>query len=242
MAVNDTGVQLAQGNLAGAAASLLPKIAGAAQTGLNVIVWAVIVIVMFVGITTFLIIWLQKRRYRNTLIIFERINGVWVDTRLDKGMELNFGDMGGKVMYFKRMKRYESFPSIQSGERKFYFKLHPNGILENFKLVDEQSNDSKIDEEMSKAALFHHTGINRGLDKRYDKFNLAAYIPMFVGLGAIIIICVFVWLIMDKWISLAAATTEGVKNSALVMDQANRILSNMQNICQGGKGFITSGG
>lgn len=191
--------------------TVLPNMAGTGQTVLTVITWLTIIFILGAVTTVVLIVAIQRRRYNNTLVIFDKINGRWIDVMRDKGMAIKFGNLGIKVMHFKKLKLNEPMPTIQSGHRKFYFKRRADGTLENFELKDDETPEKKELIQMNQAMLYHHTGINRGLENRYKKEDWKAYIPMAVGIGAIIIICIFVWLIMDKWMSLSSATAEGVK-------------------------------
>ena len=228
----------------GTIGQVLPNVSGTGQTVLSVITWLIVIVIMGIITTAVLILVLQRRRYNYTLIVFDKINGKWVDVLKDKGMAIKFGNMGIKVMYFKKLKVHEPFPTIQSGARRFYFKRRADGTLENFELGDDETPTKKELIEMNQSMLYHHTGINRGLENRYKKEDWKAYIPMAVGIGAIIIICLFVWLIMDKWMSLSQATTEGVKAVAKMTDSQSAILTRLDNMMaragMNGTGYITN--
>jgi hypothetical protein len=233
-------------DMIGIAKSFLPNISGAGGTIFTVITWIIVIIVLAIIIAVTMYFVIQRRRYNNSLIVFDKINGRWIDVVRDKGMTVKFGNMGIKLMYFKKLKVYEPMPTIQSGNRRFYFKRRADGTLENFEMLDDESPEKKELIEMNQAMLYHHTGINRGLEARYKKEDWKAYIPMAVGIGAIIIICLFVWLIMDKWMSLSSATTEGVKAVAKMTDQQTSILAQINNMMarmgiNGSQGYIQGG-
>jgi NADH:ubiquinone oxidoreductase subunit 6 (subunit J) len=222
------------------AKGFLPNMAGVGSGIMTVITWVVIMVIL--GITTAIVLFivLQRRRYNNTLVIFDKINGRWIDTFRDKGMSIKFGNMGIKVMYFKKLKTYEPFPTIQSGNRKFYFKRRADGTLENFEMKDDESPEKQNLISMNQSMLYHHTGINRGLENRYKKEDWKAYIPMAVGITAIIIICLFVWLIMDKWMTLSNSANTGVENANKVMESANNMLARLDNVmAHQGSGYVT---
>ena len=230
-------------DLIGIAQGFLPSgIGGVGTTVLTVVTWVIILFILAsaTGITLWIV--LQRRRYNNNLVIFDKINGRWIDVLRDKGRAIKFGNMGVKVMYFKKLKQYEPMPTIQSGHRKFYFKRRADGTLENFEMKDDESPEKKELIEMNQAMLYHHTGINRGLEARYKKEDWKAYIPMAVGIGAIIIICLFVWLIMDKWMALSSATTAGVESINKMTDKQVSILTQINNMMErlgmNGTGYI----
>lgn len=247
MADNSTGIvqaigQGGIGNLQGVATAVLPKILAGGSIFVNVVAWILIFIVLAVvmGVVFFIVI--QRRRYKNTLIIFERINNVWVDTFLDKGMEVKFSPLGTSVMYFKSLKRYEPMPKIQSGNRKFYFKKYADGTLINFRLDDNENETKEQFIDMNKAMLYHHTGINRGLQNRYDKQPLwKEYLPLILSSVYIVIMGVMIWFALDKMLQTQTAINAGITTSNLVLDKANAILGSLSNVCNGGTGYIKAG-
>jgi hypothetical protein len=226
-------------NLQDTAKAVLPKILGAGSLFVNVIAWIIIFIVLVVIACVILFVYFQKRRYNNILIIFERINNVWVDTFLDKGTEVKFSPLGTSVMYFKKLKRYEPMPKIQSGSRKFYFKKYADGTLINFRLDDTNNESFEKFTDMNKAMLYHHTGINRGLQNRFDKAPMwKEYLPLIISVGFIMVIVIGTYFLFDKWIALAETTNAGVKVSGEILEKANAMLGAMDNVCSNGKGFV----
>lgn len=224
------------------AKAVLPKIIGAGSFAVNIIVWVIIFIVL--GIIAGLVFYfaIQRKRFNNILIIFEKINNVWVDTFLDKGMEVKFSPLGTSVMYFRKLKRNEPMPKIQSGSRKFYFKKYPDGTLINFRLDDNETDDFEKFTDMNKAMLYHHTGINRGLNNRYDKLNpWKEYAPIIISVIFIAMMGVMVWLVMDKMLQIQTVQNAGTESMVKVLDKANSILGKLDNIGSGGSGFVQAG-
>lgn len=220
------------------AQSFLPKLSGIGSGFVSVIAIVIIFCVIAIVFSIILFMVIQNKRYKYRIIIFENINGIWVDTSNDKAMELRFGDMGTSILYFKKMRRYEPFPQHFAGKYKVYYRKR-GGVLENWEHRDTTDKADDNFMQMIKAMLFHHTAINRGLEKRYNQMTwLKEYAPIIVSVVFIILIGVFTWLLFDKWIELAKTTNTGVETAGKVMDKADSILGKLDNIKSGGSGIL----
>lgn len=184
--------------------------------------------------------YIQKKKFRNTIVIFEKINGRWTDTGKDKAMEIPLKDIGGTIFYCKRRKKYLPMPSLQSGVRKFYFAIREDGEWINIQLEDidfksKMLNISFIDKDMRYA----NKGIAKLLKDRFNKSSIwKEYAPIIVSVVFILIIAIATYLLFDKWIELANITNQGMQLSNEVIKAQNEVLSKLDIVQAGGSGIV----
>lgn len=183
---------------------------------------------------------IQRKKYRNTIVIFEKVDGRYKDTGKDKAMEIKIGDMGAYVLFMKKRKKYLPMPRIQSGHRKFYYAIREDGEWINIGIedIDFKMKEAKV-HYLDKEMRYAHAGIRKGLKDRYEETNFwKQYGMLVVSIIFVVIIAIMTWLLFDKWITLAQVTNEGVKTSGEVMALARDILANIDNVKSGGSGII----
>lgn len=221
--LGQVGIQLPSGqNVAGVAT-------GAFHT---ITIGIIVILVLFV---CFLVGWFFFRglKFNKKIIIFEKIGNNWTQTGRDKAQELKYGTAGDTVFYLQKRKKYLPRPELQTGKRVYWFAIREDGEWINFTPGD-------IDLQMKemKAKFLHpemryaRTALIRNLKERYDKPKfLEKYGIMLVNIAAIVIILVFMWLIIDKIISVGDKVTSMVNTGKEVMDKVNEILPNLDRIC-----------
>lgn len=207
---------------------------------LGTIVWGIIIVavLLVIGVVSFVIV--DRRKYKNKIIIFEKINGVPQDTGKDRAMELRLNKGGDSVFYLKKRRMYLPTPRIQSGKRKFYYYIREDGEWINFSIKNIDETMRLADAHfLDKEVRYARTQLQKGLKERYETKNfLKEYAPVIISVIFIVIIGVFTFLIFDKWLGLAEVTNQGVKTSGEVMAQAREILASLDNLKSGGSGII----
>jgi len=219
---------------------------GSITSGINVtgiigtIVWGIIIVFVLsvIGIVSFIIV--NKRKYKNKIVIFEKINGVPQDTGKDRACELKLNRGGDSVFFLQKRKLYLPTPRIQSGKRKYYFYIREDGEWINFSIKNIDETMRLADAHfLDKEVRYARTQLQKGLKERYETKNfLKEYAPVIISVMFIIIIGVFTFLLFDKWLGLAEVTNQGMKASGEVMAQAKQILASIDNIQAGGTGMI----
>lgn len=228
------------------AQNYLPNIKIYGSAFISTIAW-IILIVLFIAISfvvAFLII--QAKKYKYKIVLFEETGGQLVDTGKDKGMAFKFGDLGSKIMYCRKSKKYIPFPTKESGFRKFYFRNRPDGLWQNMEWHDvpEKSMDLQDEKDkfidITKSMLYHNTGIRKGLAGRYQKEGIwQKYGTIIISFAFIAIIGVLTWLLFDKWLALANTTNDSIKAVPMVMEKVSEVLTKLDNVC-GGKGYAVT--
>lgn len=229
---------MADVNIGETISQLTPKINFGGIVG--TITWGIVIILILtiIAVVTFVI--MNRKKYKNQIVIFEKINGVPQDTGKDRACEISLNKGGDTVFYLQKRKKYLATPRIQSGKRKFYFYIREDGEWLNFSLADFDDSMRKLNAHfLDKEMRYARTQLQRGLKERYETKNfLKEYAPMIISIMFIVIVGVFTWLLFDKWLGLAQATNDGVKTAGEVMKLAKEILGNLDNIRSGGSGIV----
>lgn len=221
--------------------AILPEVKVYGSFFLSAITWLILIGIFSIiaGVVTYFII--QKRVYRNKIILFEKINGRWVDTGKDSAKEIKFGDLGMVILYCKKHKKYVARPSKQSGVRKWYFKVRGDGNWENFEFADDETSDKLKFYSVEKNITERNVGVRKGLQDKYnEKSWLKENAIILVSIAFIMMIGIMTWLLFDKWIDLAGKTNAGVEASGKVMEKAGEILDKLNVVIQRteGSGYI----
>lgn len=205
----------------------------------NFIAWLILlgVFILIAGVALFF--FLQYRKFNIRIIIFEKIGGRYENTGRDRGAIMKFGKGGDTILFLLRRKKYLPTPSLQSGRRTYWYVIREDGEWINFELGDidlqmKNAGVSYLDKEMRYA----RTQIQKGLKERYEQGGFwKQYGTLIASLGFIAILGIMTFLLFDKWIDLANTTNIGVETAGRVLEQAERILSAIDNIQSGGSGL-----
>jgi hypothetical protein len=211
---------------------------------ISMMAWILIIIVL-AGITLITTIFVIRfAKYKNKIILFEKIDNEWKITAKDRASEVKYGNADDRVWLTLKGKRMIPQGNFQVGKRVFWYFKRSDGEIENFKLKD-------LDEESKKAgAVFLHkdmryarTQIQKGLKDRYDKPTFwDRYGNMIVNVTVVMIIIIGLWLLMDKWVDLAQITNNNAKDMGelqiSVSEKYEELLSKMDLVCSGGSGYV----
>lgn len=225
--------------------AVLPEVKVYGSWLVSTIAWIVLIIFFIIVFSVVIFLVYNYRIYRNKIVIFERINGEWIDTDKDRAREIKFGDLGFTILYCKKFKKYLPIPLHQTGKRKFYYKKRGDGNFENFKLTDPTDNSSSTLAMYSveKNITERNVGIRKGLEERLNKQNwLKENAIMLISIGFICVIGIFGWLYLDKWIELVNATG-GNFNALLerfdtILAKLDSLIQQVNNLQTGGSGYV----
>jgi hypothetical protein len=219
--------------------SVVPKVQIWGNVLVSTVAW-IIFIVLFViiaGVIAYIMV--DRATYRNKIILFEKINGRWIDTKKDKASEIKFGDLGTILLYCKKHKKYLPRPAVQSGVRKFYYRIKADGNWENFEFIDDEKSDTMKFASVEKNITERNVGIRKGLGERYKKGNwLKDNAVMLLSMGFIIILGVLGWLYMDKVIALTGKLGGVADTLNQILKQQDSILGKIANLQGGGSGLV----
>lgn len=229
-------------DLTGVARSILPNIQIYGSALLSMIAWFVL-IALFIGIAG-VIIWkyYDRKKFNNIIILFEKINGRWVDTFKDKAMEMPFGDLGMTILYAKKKKRAVPRPNLQSGIRKFYFRIRSDGNWENFELQDDENLGQVKFHAVEKAITERNVGIRKGLADRLVKKNwIRENMTVIMTFFFFIVLIVGLYLIMEKVVTAVSINGNTMETALKVQQGQEAILQKLDTLMAKagvGSGFV----
>jgi hypothetical protein len=225
-------------NLGGVIGAVVPTVQIWGTALISTVAWIIFIVffIIIAGVIAYILV--MRATYRNKIILFEKINGRWIDTKKDKASEIKFGDLGTILLYCKKHKKYLPRPAIQSGIRKFYYRIKADGNWENFEFIDDEKSDTMKFASVEKNITERNVGIRKGLGERYKKTNwLKENAVMLISIGFIILIGVMGWLYIDKVISLTGKLGGVADTLNEIMKKQDSILGHISNM-QGGSGIV----
>ena len=217
--------------------NLIPNISGAGIVGM--VAWGLILLITIVVSIVAILLIIRFMKYKYKVVIFENINGRWEPTRRSRAAELPLGKSGDLVFYILKGRKYMPMPSIQTGRRTYWYAIRGDGEwinigLEDIDLAMKEAKVKYLDKEMRYA----RTSLQKSLEERYNpKSWFKENWRMIAGLIYMGILGILIWLVFDKWLDLASATTTAVETGEMVLERAGEILSALDNICEGGSGL-----
>lgn len=211
------------------------------QTFAYQLIFIFILFVLFViigGLIAFFVIrWLI---YNKKIVIVEKVNGIYEFSRRDKARAIRFPETGTVIIYLKKLKKYQAFPTKRVGRNTYMFYLKNGQTLVNVGIedLDQKTKELKLklpDTEMS----LSRDGLQKIFKDRFQKISwLAKY---GVVLGAVVFIVVFgimVYLGMDKFIEFVDRLGGLTGQLEAVAARIEQMMASADNICQGGSGFV----
>ncbi len=222
--------------------SMLPPINAGGTAGVITLFVYFGILVSVIGVITYFIInWL---RYNKKVVVFENISGNgFQPIGKDKAMTVKMGDSGEEILYLKKRKTYKTAYGKRMGKNVYWFAVGQDGYWYNFLLGDLDAKKGELDiEPVDRDMRYMHVAIRRNMAQRFDKKNwFKENIGMLVGIGAIIIILVFMWLLADKYFAMGEIATTSMRLSIEATQKVNEVLGRLDAVCSGGSGVISAG-
>jgi hypothetical protein len=214
--------------------------------GISITAWLLIILVLG-GVMAFVIVLiLISRQYKYTIIKWEEVgdesNSVLVDIGKDKAMEMSFGSLGTRILYWRRTKIYTAFPEDRAILRKFYFKRNrKTGEWESFTIKGNRDEKKSAYDTLQAKMLTHNIGIRKGLKEEFVKSNwFKENAIMLVSITFIIVVGVLFWLSLDKFLSISNQLAGVVKNVAELVERVNELIDKTNKLQ--GTGMVQVGG
>lgn len=184
---------------------------------------------------------IQKKKYKHKITIFEKVSGRFEPTKKDVAMEVSVGKGGDKAFHLRKGKKWIPRPSIQTGRNTYWFMLREDGELVNVGVED-------IDETLKKAKVHYidvemryaRAGLQKNLKDRYDRPSfLQQYGTLISGMIIVLITGILMFLLFDKFLDLTAQLSSLMSTAQKVAEENQRLLAGIDTIRSGGTGFIT---
>lgn len=189
--------------------------------------------------------WIVMRKQFNLkIVLFERINGKYQPTRRDKAKKIKIGHAGDEVIKLRKNKKILPMPSLQTGINTYWYYVSDDGEWINFDAGDFDEDRRQLGANfLDKEMRYARTSLQHMTEQRYNQLSWWQRNGNLVfGIAAFVIIGIVMYLIVQEYASMTAGAQKAVEASKEVMDSAEKVLSSLDNVCQGGSGVQQSGG
>jgi len=226
----------------GQISGVLPKVnlAGVGNFAFLAILTVLILIVVGAVFALWAYSFIMKKRYNNTIIIFEKIDGRYRDSQRDKAMEKKIGTGGDTIFHLRKLKRIIPRPSIQTGPRTFWMGKREDGELINIGMED-------LDLKMHEAKVYYNENEQRyaraSLQKlNKDRYNKETFWQKYgrdiMTVIFIVIITVMLLLLTSKLVELVGQIGGLIKSAGDLNIASGKLLNGISNVCNGPNGVI----
>lgn len=212
------------------------SLGGFAVSVVTFLILSFLSICIIIGVTIYLV---NRLKYKYRIVVFEKINGIWQDTRKDKAMEFKLGKSGDNAFYIRRHKKIVPIPTIQTGIRKFWYAIREDGEWINIGIEDIDLAMRKVKARFLDKEMRHsRTAMQQLLKERYDKPSFWSVYGGLIAYTVLILITgIMMWLLFDKFLDIGNSVTGAVNTAQQVLEKADQILGKLDNLQSGG-GFV----
>lgn len=211
-------------------------------SAVNVLTIIILCLIIFtiLGVLTYL--FLQKLKYKHRIVIWEKIGNHWERTGYDRAMEMKFGIAGDTVFVLRKRKKYLPRPETQTGRREFWFAIREDGEwinigMEDIDLAQKQAHVNFLHPEVRYA----RTSMQKAMREEYIKPKfMEKYGHIIIPFAGFALIGIFLWLMMDKFLTLAGTLNGIVEKLPPLLERADTIIANLARISSG-SGYTTGG-
>lgn len=212
------------------------------------IIFFVLVFIFLIGATVVTIILFSRRYWNYRVLVLENQTGLGARPKArDKARLVGIGDGGEEVFYLRRHKKYKIGYGKYIGQNYICWTIGKDGYWYNtvFGDVDKSLGEVgvfpvAIDQRYATSAVRDLVKSNYASKSFMEKYGAVLYFGLFAF--TMLIFAGVVWYTFDKLADSTANNIEAQKISQTVMETAKQVLSSLENICQGGSGFVDSGG
>ncbi len=201
----------------------------------------VTVFVISGGITAFVI--MNKRMWPFSYVVLENVSGFGnIPTKRGKCKLIGFGDGGEEIFFLKGTKKWRAAYGKRIGANQIAWSIGEDGYWYNttFGNLDRKLREIgvlPVDRDMRYA----YASIRKGIENRYNEKNFFEKwsVPITIGMLVIAIVVggISFYHGQKKINEGIQLTTENNQITKQILDQQERILSNIDNIANGGAGI-----
>jgi len=209
---------------------------------LKIVSWGITALIIGVIIGVLYWIAMNHFKYKHKIVIWEKVAGVIQVTGRDRAREIAVSTAGDIIFKTRRGKKYLPPPVYQTGWRTYFYYIREDGEWINFKMSDFDKDERKLGAVfLDKDARFARTQIQKILKERYSSPSVwEKYGMWIISVSTIIIFGVFIYLALDKFITIIQRSSSIIDSVSKLVDTAEGLVEAMSNLKQGGYGYIPS--
>ncbi len=224
---------------------MIPSGASIASGGMSLfkvltifLIFVVFVVLLGIGLW----VWIRSLKYKHKIIIFEKINGQLKQMSKDKATEVKYGNIGDYVFHLKKKGKYLPPPTIQTGNRVWWYYIREDGEWINFGIED-------IDVAMrrAKAKFLHNearafrTSFQTNLKNRLEERKfMDKYGPLVVSIVLFAVVGLIMWFMADKLVTFLDKLSPVLDAAKEVSKSNAEVLQALDRVC-GGSGMVPAG-
>jgi len=183
------------------------------------------------------IYWAYNRKsFNKTIVVFEKVNGIFQETKRDVAAEINIPGRGINVFLLKRLKtNYEKYlprPTKQTGFRTYWFCIGEDGEWVNVGLEDFDAKRRQLNLSIDSVDMKNQRAAFQKLlrDNYKPKKWYLEYAP-YIALGILILLLgVAAWFVADKLVEAIDKSGEYFDTAKEVSQLQKEILGAMDNL------------
>ena len=186
----------------------------------------------------------MRRQFKYQLVIFGRVDGRFTVIGKDKAKKQKLSNAGDEVLRLRKNKKVLPMPSIQTGKNTYWYYISDDGEWINFGPGDFDEDRRELGAHfLDKEMRYARTSLQEMTNQRYDQTSWwAKNAQWMIPLITFVVMGVVLFLIVKEYSAMTSGAQSAIEASKDVMEQSEKILRSMDNICSGGSGYTQEGG
>lgn len=206
------------------------------------VILGIIVAAAIAGFVAYTLV--QRKQFKYKIIIFGRVDGRFTIIGRDKGKKQKLSNAGDEVLRLKKAKKVLPMPSIQTGQNIFWYYISDDGEWINFGPGDFDEDRRALGAHfLDKEMRYARTSLQEMTNKRYNQSSWwEKNAQWMVPLITFVVMGIIMFLIVREYSAMTSGAQKAIEASGKVMEQAEKVLSSLDNVCTGGSGYTQAGG
>lgn len=221
-------------DIAEQAKALIPHINMSSVTLVMISVIMIIVIGGIIGFFVYLIY--MRKKFNKKILVWGKVGNVPKIVMRDTGAIVRIGNAGDMMLITRKSNKALPPPTIQAEDNSYWYAIRGDDEWINIGLddIDIISKKMKIqftDREMRLARL----ALLKNLEQQFKKVTFwDKYGGIIVFTSMVIIICVFQYLLFDKYTKVSTALGTAIEASGKLLEHADKIIGTLDRLCSTG--------
>lgn len=210
------------------------------QAGIWTIVIAIVSVVMLCILGAVVWWYVQSKRFNKHFLVFEKVGKSFEPTIRSVARFIFVGNVNDRIFLVKKPAMALQSPTIQTGANTYWFFRRKDGELVNFGLPDLDQISADWGAEMTNQEIaYQRLALEEFAKQRVKQNNwFLENIGMLVGIGTILIVLVFLWLILGKMNTIAGTNADTIKTAKELMEANTGIANKLADLLGGSQSIV----